>query len=137
MALWARSVQKVDTYTLKYSTDHDKLTPRNAGESLFVVDCRIKNGTSDKQEMIFTVHSDGHSALTDDQEHSFQPMAFDAHNENGPYGGPTLLPGAAGEFAVIFSAPSDINLKDFIFTILAAPADTSKGTDLRISIPKP
>jgi hypothetical protein len=133
---WARSIEKVDSYTLKYSTEHEKITPRNAGEVLYVIDCRIKNGTSEKQAMILRNNMGGHDALTDDMEHSFEPFAFDAHNENGAFGGPTLLPGAAGEFAVIFSAPAGTNPKDFVFTIQAAPGDVGKGTDLRIAIPK-
>lgn len=133
---WAKSVQQVTTYTEKYSTDHNTITPGNAGEVLFVIDCRIKNATTSNQEMIFTRHMDGHDALTDDQEHSFEPFDFDAYNQNGAYGGPTLLPGAAGEFALVFSVPQGTTPKDLVFTILASPADTGKGTDLRISIPK-
>ncbi len=133
---WAKSVQQIDSYTLKYSADHDTIVPRVAGDTLVVVDCRIKNGQSTNQEMIMTTRQEGHDALTDDMEHSYQPIAFDAHNENGPYGGPTLLPGAAGEFAVIFSVPKGIKLKDFVFTVFAQPGDNNKGTDLRISIPK-
>lgn len=133
---WPRTVQQGDSYTAQYSTDHEKITPRNAGETLVVIDCRIKNATQVKQEMIFTVHSDGVTSLTDDQEHAYAPIAFDARNENGPYGGPTLLPGSAGEFAVIFSVPQGTVPKNFIFSILASPANTDKGTTLRISIPK-
>jgi hypothetical protein len=133
---WARSIQQMDSYPLKYRGEAGQMVPTNAGETLFVVDCRIKNATNVNQEMILTVHRAGHDALTDDQEHSFQPIDFDAHNENGPYGGPTLLPGAAGEFAVVFSAPKGTNPKDFVFSILSSPADTEKGTDLRISVQK-
>lgn len=133
---WARSIQQVDSYTAKYSSDHETFAPRNPGDTLYVVDCKIKNAQTKNQEMIMTQRQAGHTALTDDMEHSYQPLGYDAHNENGPYGGPTLLPGAAGEYAVVFSAPKGINLSSFVVTIFSQPGDNDKGTDLRITIPK-
>jgi hypothetical protein len=125
----------MDTYTQKYNSDHKNVTPRE-GETLYVVDCRIKNATKDSQAMIMTIHSDGHTSLTDDMEHAYEVYDYDARNENGAYGGPTLLPGSAGEFALIFSAPAGIKLKDVIYTIRAYPFDPSTGLDLRLAVPK-
>jgi len=128
------SVQQMNEYTEKYTGRSEKITPKSAADTLVVVDCRIKNGLKAKQELILTVNADGRTALTDDQEHSFEPYRFDAHNETGAYGGPVLLPGAAGEFALIFSVPQGATLKDLVFTILSGPADPVKGADLRISL---
>lgn len=133
------SLDQMDSYTNRYEGDGAMVTPRNAGETLFVLSCRIKNGMKDSAEMVFTQRTCGHTALTDDQEHSYAPYAYDAHNETGPYGGPKMLPGSAAEFAVIFSVPKGTNPKDVIFTIISdvdlhEEKPGKLGTDVRISV---
>jgi hypothetical protein len=130
------SLQQVDTYTTKYEGDQETYKPRNDGETLYVLTCRIKNAQTSPMEMVFTQRSCGNTALADDQEHSFGPFGFDAHNETGPYGGPKMLPGSAAEFAVIFSAPKGTVPKDVILSVISGDdlLHTGKGTDFRISV---
>jgi hypothetical protein len=132
----ANSIDQMDSYTTKYAGSQETISPRNAQETLFVLNCRIKNGQKEPMEMVFTQNKCGNTALTDDQEHSFAPISYDAHNETGPYGGPKMLPGSAAEFAVIFSAPKGTKPKDVIFTIISGKdlQDSKPGVDLRISL---
>ena len=135
------SLEQMDSYTTKFDGERTKITPRNDGETLFVLSCRIKNGQKEPREMVFTQRKCGNTALADDQEHSYAPIAYDAHNETGPYGGPKMLPGSAAEFAVIFSAPKGTQPKDIIFTIISdkdlhEEKPGKLGTDLRISATK-
>lgn len=133
------SLDQRDSYTTKYDVSRETINPRNNGETLFILSCRIKNGQKETMEMVFTQRKCGHTALTDDQEHSYAPIAYDAHNETGPYGGPKMLPGSASEFAIIFSVPIGTNPKDILFTIISGKdlgeeKPDKLGTDLRVSV---
>ena len=132
----AISIDKLDSYKAKYDDSHQTYTPRNNQETLFVVNCRIKNAQKEPMEMVFTYHRCGNTSLTDSQEHSYAPMDFDAHDETGPYGGPKMLPGSAAEFSVIFSVPIGTMPKDLVFTIISGKdlADNKPLPDLRISL---
>lgn len=132
----AISIEQMDSYAAKHG-DPTTYTPKSPSETLFVVQCRIKNAQKDTKEMVFTVHQKGSTALTDDMEHSFAPIDFDAHDETGPYGGPKMLPGSAAEFAVIFSAPKGTMPKDLVFSIISGDdlhTNGKPGIDLRISL---
>jgi len=136
------SLNEMDTYTTKFNGDMETINPRSKGETLFVMNCRIKNGQNEVREMVFTQRKCGNTALADTQEHSYAPMAYDAHNETGPYGGPKMLPGSAAEFAVIFSVPKGTQPKDILFAIISdkdlaeEKAGKPLGTELRISAQK-
>ena len=127
--IWIPTPQNTRVHRLQSS-------PRCNTETLFVLTCRVKNGQKKPMEMFLTSHHPLNTALTDDQEHSYAPLDYDAHNETGPYGGPVLLPGAAAEFAVIFSAPKGTTPKDVIFTIASGDDWGKGGTDVRISVQK-
>ncbi len=140
------SLEQMDSYTNKFAGDNAVQTPRNAGETLFVLTCQLKNAQKEVVEVIFNSNINGlhgsatHTALADDQAHSYLTYAVDAHNETGAFGGPKMLPGSASEFAVIFSVPKGTVPKDVIFTILSgkdaleAKGGDVKGVDLRISV---
>lgn len=139
-------IDKVDTYTPK-NAGNITVTP-TAGNSLFVVHCRIKNGLPQRQELVFSVDSgfgNHDTALTDDQENTYEPINFrggefggyDVHIDEGAPNGSFVLPGAAIDFAVVFEAPSETHPKDFIFSILKygdRGHASSKAVDVRVSL---
>lgn len=139
-------IDKVDSYTPKNIADV-VVTP-TAGNSLFVVHCRIKNGTREKQELVFStddMFGNVDTALTDDQEHTYAPYNFeggkvdgyDVHIDETAPNGSYVLPGAAIDFTIIFNAPSDTHPKDLIFSILKyAERDKAKtkSVDVRVSV---
>lgn len=131
------SLEEVDSYTEKYTGEGHTITPSTKGDTLFVLNVRLKNAQNDKIDIICgTLHA-GNTALTDDKEHGFPPIDYDVRNETGAYGGPRLLPGAAAEYAVIFSVPKGTKPQSIIFTI-TSNVDVGLGgkgpTDLRISV---
>ena len=124
-----KSVEKVDEYIQKYDPDKNTISPKGADDTLVVVTFRVKNGTKVKQELFFWMSLSENTALTDDAEHSYPPLAYDSRNSD--ITGDMLLPGAAKDWAVVFSVPKDARLKDLIYTISAKDID---NTDMRISL---
>ncbi|HEX5324573.1 MAG TPA: hypothetical protein VFW40_12360 [Capsulimonadaceae bacterium] len=129
-------VQTLDSYTERYDQDRRDLAPKGPGDTLVVIDCRIKNGTNTKQEIVLSPTDWGeNTALTDDQEHSYAPIDVDGHYDEGAPNGAWILPGAAIDFALVFSVPKGTNVKDLVFTIVKySERGGHKGTDVRVSL---
>lgn len=129
--------QKVKSYTPRYGRDRDPLTPKEVGDTLVVVRCQIRNGTDATRDVSFDTYRAGNTALTDDEEHAYFPLAYDSRNSD--HSSARVLPGSAHDFAVIFSVPEGARLNDLIYTVLSSSADfgggeRDKGKDFRISL---
>ena len=112
-------VERMPKYveTLRALNQRDYEAKEN--EEIVVVSCRVKNGTPKKDELVYSTDWDGTmNALTDTEEHSYQPIAFDVkESETAPLG-VIFLPGAAVDFKMIFLVPKGTELKDLVFTAL-------------------
>lgn len=129
------SARQVTAYSQRYGEYKERFTPRETGDILVVVTCRLKNGTNQTQDVSFDKDSSGNTALTDDQEHGYLPLAYDSRNSG--YGSARMLPGSAHDFVVIFSVPEGAHLKDLIYTIVSSSEDYSKqnkSLDFRVSL---
>jgi hypothetical protein len=106
-----------------------KPSPNN---TLVVLQCRATNGVNEKRTL-WTAISDTkiHTAIADMDGTSHTPVAYDF--EGGPIQSKWLVPGAALNFAVLFSVPKDTRLKDLIFTLKNNQGD-DKGNDVRVSL---
>jgi hypothetical protein len=136
-------VDRVDSYAMKnkatndyaiYNTTaefSDGVFRPKQGQSLVAIACRVKNGLKQNQAL-WRPNSDTHTALTDDQGQSYPPIAYDMP-ESGPFQSKALLPGAAMEFTVLFTAPEGTTLKDLVFTLRTI---SSPGHDVRVSLPR-
>jgi hypothetical protein len=129
--LWRFRVSKVerlDTYPYKYYASAGSDTPSGPNDQLIVIDCTIKNGMATSDEPILSSHglATQVTALTDDQGQSYAPIDFDSRNGS-------LIPGAAKNFAVVFSVPKGTNLTNFIFTIYSY-GNSTKVTNVRVSM---
>lgn len=131
------SLEEADSYTEKYTGEGKTITPRNQGDTLLVLNIRLKNAQNDRVDIICGTGHAGNTALTDDKSHGYAPIAYDVRNETGAYGGPRLLPGAASEFAIIFSVPKGTTPQSVIVTI-TSNADVGLGgkgpQDIRIEL---
>jgi hypothetical protein len=127
------AVTRAGEYTEVYSPDKEVLKPRADDEELVIVKCRIKNGTPKTQSPYFWKDISEDTALTDDKEHGYGPLAYDSRNSDATVD--KMLPGSAKEFAVIFSVPKGSTLKDLVYTI-SGPGDEGK-TDVRIALGQP
>jgi hypothetical protein len=128
---WRFRVSKVehtDGYQFQYSATADSDKPSGANDELVVCYCTIKNGHAQTEEPILTSHglSSQNTALTDDQGQSYLPIDFDTR-------GGGLLPGAAKNFAVIFSVPKGTKLKDMVFTLYGF-ASSTKVSNIRVNL---
>ena len=139
------NVQTVNEYTTRFGKDKQTISSDTGGDTLVVVDCRIKNGTKQKQELVLSTGSYGgaNTALADDQEHSYAPInwhgnafgGYDAHMDDSAPNGAYVLPGAAIDFALVFSVPPGTKPKNLVFSILKygdRSDAATKGTDVRI-----
>jgi hypothetical protein len=124
------SVQQVAEYSPQYGSEKDLLTPKETGDVLVVIKCWIKNNTQAMQEVSFDRTSTGNTALTDDQEHGYVPLAYDSRDSG--YSSDKVPSGSVHDFVVIFSVPKGTNLKDLVYTVGGSEMETS--TDFRVSL---
>jgi hypothetical protein len=136
-------VEKVDSYkmttkaqgdyaiynkTANFDGDTEIYTPKD-GYELVLVRARLRNGTKAARSL-WRPNSDTLTALTDDQGESFRPIAFDMEEES-PFLGKALLPGAGTDLVVLFTVPPGRNLKDLVFTLRTI---NEKGKEVRVSL---
>jgi hypothetical protein len=134
-------VKEMDSYTMKNHSTNDygvyhstaeftdeTLRPK-PGNSLIVIQCRLKNGVKQNQAL-WRYNPDTHTALTDDQGQSYPPIAYDIP-DSGSFNSRDLLPGAALDFAVLFTVPPGTHLKDLVFTLRTL---SNKGDEVRVSV---
>jgi hypothetical protein len=124
------SVRQVSGYSQQYGVDKAQLLPAEAGDILVVIKCRLKNDTKEMQEVYFDKESAGNTALMDDQEHGYVPLAYDSRNSD--YTSVKIPSGSEHDFVIIFSIPKGANLKDLIYTV--GNNETDKSTDFRVSL---
>ena len=134
---WRFSVLSVDhaaSYDSQFLPDKRTFTPSGDTEELVMVRCRMKNGQNETKEAMLSPIHPHHTALTDNQAQSYAPVDYDkrgGHTDEGP----TMLPGSQTEFVIVFSVPKGTVLKDLVFSIQNAFADTPDGgTDVRITL---
>ncbi|HVL39982.1 MAG TPA: hypothetical protein VM328_11385 [Fimbriimonadaceae bacterium] len=122
-----KDVQRVDSYTLKYSESKLELTS-DPGSDLVILNCRFKNGVQESVYMYF--NGLANTALTDMDEQTYRIKWMDVRGGVAD----TILPGAAKDFALVFHVPEGAELKDLVYSI--EPVDLKKYglTDLRISL---
>jgi hypothetical protein len=130
---WTLRVVSSETdtaYGRQYGPDNGQVTPQQTGDLLVVIKCRLTNSSKETQAVYFDKNTAGNTALTDDQQHAYSPLAYDSRNSNDD--SDKMLPGSAHDFAVIFSVPKDTNFKDLIYSV--ATTELDKSTDFRVSL---
>jgi hypothetical protein len=126
-----------DRYAERYYQAQRTIRPGGAKEKLLVLNCRLKNGTTKTVSPVLTEREPGNTALADTEEHSYAPLDYDARqeiNKTQSYAAAALLPGAATEFALVFSVPQGITPKALVFSIMMYPDDIGKNkfTNVRV-----
>jgi hypothetical protein len=129
--LWRFRVSKVertDEYNFQFAASPENDKPSGGNDELVVCYCTIKNGHAQTEEPVLTSHglASQNTALTDDQGQSYAPIDFDVR-------GGGLTPGAAKNFAVVFSVPKGTKIKDLIFTLYGF-ATSTKASNVRVNL---
>ena len=144
---WRFQVQSVTTpaaYTMKTAGEpydsHDlstfdrpnRVIKATRGNSLVVLQCRATNGVNGNRTLWTAISDDHiHTALTDTDGSSYPPIAYDF--DGGPIQSKSLVPGAALNFAVLFSMPESAHIKDLIFSLKNNQGD-DKARDVRVAL---
>lgn len=144
---WRFQVQSIATpasYTMKTAGEpydnHDlstfdrpnRVMRSTRNNTLVVLQCRAVNGVHENRTL-WTAISDNriHTALTDTDGSSYPPIAYDF--DGGPIQSKQLAPGAALNFALLFSVPEGTHLKDLIFSLKNNQGD-DKANDVRVTL---
>ena len=132
-----RSVSSDQQYASRYLANKETWKPKSGADKLVIVTCRLKNGRTEKElvHMTSAFATGWHTALTDEQGHSYEPMSWDAHYDYYNWAC-YVLPGAAVDFALVFSVPADAKPNGLVFTISRYDdrGDPKKHTDVRVSL---
>lgn len=109
-----------------------RLVRPSKGRTLVVMQCRVSNGVNEKRTL-WTAVSDTriNTALADMDGSSHPPVGYDF--EGGPIQSKWLAPGAALNFALLFSVPEGTKMKDLIFTLKNNQTD-DKPNNIRVSL---
>jgi hypothetical protein len=122
-------VVRGDHYQRQFSKG-DNLDGPN-GDDIVAVIMHVKNGM--KQAKTVDLMPGGNTALTDENDHSYGP--FTGGYVDIPERAPTLIPGAATDFALTFHVPKNAVLKDLVYSPKSLVYDG--GPDFRISLKEP
>ena len=144
--LQVMSVETVESYAMKTDAEpyeykdltNFDLTKRiftpKTGSNLVIFQCRVTNAQKSPKRLWVAVSDNANvrTALTDVGGISHTPIGYDF--EGGPVQTKPLQPGETISFAVIFTVPQDVQLKELLFT-LAANGQREQSKDVRISMP--
>ncbi len=118
------------TYVNQFSGDKQEVTPIGDDNDVVIIICRIKNGTKESQTA--NLPSGPETGLTDTAERSYGPrtgLSIDV-----PSRGPSLLPGAAVDFALTFDVPASAVLKDLVYQVQFFGTPGAERKKFRVSL---
>ncbi len=127
-----QKVERTDSYTTQFDKNANLIQPRSAEEELVVVTASLRNakqaGTVAPSQ---SINNPGNTALAGADGRSFPPIAYDSPSGANVGGGFTLLPGAAMNFAVVFSVPKGLAVKALVLRV--GEYGDSGSKDVRVS----
>lgn len=125
-------VEKATSYAPVYATGKSPLTAAD-NEELVIVTCRIKNGTNQKDQLVFEKWEKNHTSLTDANEQAYEPALYDVKaSEYFPVGA-SFLPGSAIHFVLVFRVPKGAEPQHLIFSAIRyGERSTPVPTDIRV-----
>ncbi|MDW8018252.1 MAG: hypothetical protein RMI36_10560 [Thermus sp.] len=113
-----QKVERMESYTTRFDGGNRAIQPNNAQEELVVVTGVLKNAKqSGTVAPSLGTNNPGNTALAGADGRSFPPIAYDSPAGVNVGGGFTLLPGAALNFAVIFSVPRGTEAKALVLRV--------------------
>lgn len=127
------SIQSVDSYPSKYMPVPETIKPDNENETLYIVNCSLKNTLPKAQGPVHSPSYARNTALTDYDGQSYAPAEYDSRLR-GNFSGSSMLPGSKVIFALVFRVPKSAKLKDLVFTVSDYFDPEFNGPDVRISL---
>jgi hypothetical protein len=128
-----QKVERMESYTPRFDKNSLSVQPRNPDEELVVVTASLRNAKqSGAVAPSLGINNPGNTALAGADGRSFPPIAYDSPSGTNTGGGFTLLPGAAMNFAVVFSVPKGTEVKALVLRV-GEYGDTG-SKDVRVSL---
>ncbi|MBO1438499.1 hypothetical protein [Meiothermus sp. CFH 77666] len=128
-----QKVERMESYTTRFDKNNLAIQPRSAEEELVVITASLRNAKqSGTVAPSLSVNNPGNTALAGADGRSFPPIAYDSPSGTNTGGGFTLLPGAALNFAVVFSVPKGTEVKALVLRV-GEYGDTG-SKDVRVSL---
>ena len=133
------SVERTKNYKFRFVNRYQSAESLEAegNEELVIVNCRLKNGTRQKDEFSFSKADYGseNTSLTDLDAQSYQPTALDVLADESAPLGKYALPGASINFSIVFRVPQGTQIKDLVYSVVRyAERGDHKSTDFRIAL---
>jgi hypothetical protein len=111
-------VERMESSTTRFDKNSLTVQPRNPDEELVVVTGSLRNAKqSGAVAPSLGINNPGNTALAGADGRSFPPIAYDSPSGTNTGGGFTLLPGAAMNFAVVFSVPKGTEVKALVLRV--------------------
>jgi hypothetical protein len=126
--------ERAASYTTRFGAGQAQtVSPSSADDDLVIITGTIKNAkqTGNVAPSLST-NNPGKTALAGADGRSFPPVAHDSPAGSNTGGSFTLLPGAAMNFAVIFSIPEGVEVKALVFRV--GEYGDSGSKDVRIAL---
>ena len=130
-------VSETDEYMERYYQAQRLIRPQGSGDTLIVVDARLKNRLQKTQSPVLMERVPGNTGLIDDVGHSYQPLDYDARQQTDKTQsseGAPLLPGTEADFALVFSVPRGTKPKSLVVTLKNYKDFSEAGTDVKVSL---
>jgi len=133
-------MKRAMSFTESRTSDKSSYTP-DEGMEFVILNCRVKNATKVKDELVFSKDWEGtNTAILDQNEQGYPAKTFDVQEDEHFPVGCNFLPGAAINFTIVFQVPKGTEVKDLIFTAMQyqfrASFDQKKNPpqDFRVSL---
>jgi hypothetical protein len=126
------SVNVTQQYQTVLASSPNTDNPTGSNDELVVVNCLVKNAQTETSQLMLRTENPMDTTVTDNQGVSYgRPIDFDFAGGSGY--GPTMAPGAAVKFAVVFDVPKGTTVNDLIMS-LATLEDRDHPADARVSL---
>ncbi len=112
-------VSEADVYAERYYQERRIIHPQGAGDTLVIIDARLKNLLEKARSPYLTERQPGNTGLIDNQGRLYPPEDYDARQEKAwkyTYAA-AILSGAVADFALVFSVPKGTRATTLVFTV--------------------
>ena len=127
------NLQTTGEYKSRFLKTPATFTADTPQDVLIIVNCRLKNTLPTAQRPVLLAGQSGNTALADNRGRSYKPKSYGSRIA-GDYSGSSMLPGSTDDFALVFSVPKVMVIKDLVFTVTDYFELGSKSPDVRISL---
>ncbi len=135
--LQVTDIRYADEYAEKYYQEKRIIEPKNKGDRLILLSCRLTNKLEKTQVPVLSERLPGATVLSMGSSGAFPPLDYDARqaiNKIQGYDAASVMPGGSLDFVLVFSVPADAKPDVLLFNFLNYPDDVG-GEGKSVKIP--